>query len=131
MTPAKTTHLSEVAPGTVAVVVDVTDEGPFGRRLLDIGFVKGACVRVIKSAPLGDPIEYCLGGTHVSLRKQEAEQVIVAPLPEAVCMPRGRRHFHWRRGRGLNHERGGSRERGERRGPGARGPRWLRREPSE
>jgi len=119
MTPEKTARLSDVAPGTVAVVVDVRDEGPFGRRLLDMGFVKGSCVRVIKSAPLGDPVEYCLGGTHVSLRRQEAEQVVVAPVPGAVCMPRGRRHLRWRRGRE------------EHRGRGGHGPRWLRRGSSE
>ena len=119
MTPDRTTRLADVAPGTVAVVVDVTDEGPFGRRLLDMGFVRGTCVRAIKCAPLGDPIEYCLGGTHVSLRRQEAEQVIVTTLPGAVCAPHGRRHLHWRRGRG------------ERRGLGSRGPRWPRRGRSE
>ena len=113
MTPEKKLRLSEAPPGTAAVVSDVTGEGPFRRRLLDMGFVRGACVRVIKSAPLGDPVEYCLGGTHVTLRKHESEKVIVTVLPNAVCAPRRRLRLQWRNGH---------------RGPGSR---WLRRRRSE
>jgi Fe2+ transport system protein FeoA len=113
MTPEKKLRLSEAPSGTAAIVADVTGEGPFRRRLLDMGFVRGACVRVIKSAPLGDPVEYCLGGTHVTLRKHESEKVIVTVIPNAVCSPRERRRIQWRHGRG---------------GPG---PRWLRRGRSE
>lgn len=113
MTPEKMLRLSQVSAGTSAIVADVTGEGPFRRRLLDMGFVRGACVRVIKSAPLGDPVEYCLGGTHVTLRKHEAERVVITVLPDAACGHRGHRHMQWRHGRG---------------GPG---PRWLRRRRSE
>ncbi len=113
MTPERKPRLSDVPPGTAAIVTDVTGEGPFRRRLLDMGFVRGTCVRVIKSAPLGDPVEYCLGGTHVTLRKHEAERVLITVLPNAVCSPRRRRGLRWRHGQG------------------GRGPRWLRRERSE
>jgi hypothetical protein len=57
-------------------------------------------VRVIKSAPLGDPVEYCLGGTHVTLRKHEAEGVLVTLLPNAGRSPRRRRGLRWHHGRG-------------------------------
>ena len=113
MTPEKRLRLSQAPAGTAAVVVDLAGEGPFRRRLLDMGFVRGACVRVIKSAPLGDPVEYCLGGTHVTLRKHEAENVVIAVLPNAVCSPRRHRRIQWRHGRG------------------GHGPRWLRRGRSE
>lgn len=113
MTPEKRTRLSDAPSGSAAVVVEVTGEGPFRRRLLDMGFVRGTCVRVIKSAPLGDPVEYCLGGTHVTLRRHEAEQVVVTVLPDAVCSPRGRRGLRCRHGHG------------------GQGPRWLRRGRSE
>jgi len=113
VTPERTIRLSDAPPGTAAIVAEVTGEGPFRRRLLDMGFVRGACVRVIKAAPLGDPVEYCLGGTHVTLRRQEAERVLVAASPDAVCMPHRRRHLLWRRGHG------------------GHGPRWLRRGRSE
>jgi len=113
MTAERRTRLSDAQPGTAAVVVEVAGEGPFRRRLLDMGFVRGMCVRVIKSAPLGDPVEYCLGGTHVTLRKHEAEQVVVTVLPDAVCSPRRRRGLGWHHGHG------------------GHGPRWLRRGRSE
>ena len=83
------------------MVVDVQGEGAFRRRLLDMGFTKGALVRVIKHAPFRDPVEYCIGGTHVTLRVQEATQIIV----ERITHP----HFyrkHGRRGRGRRLGRG-------------------------
>ncbi|MCD4690475.1 ferrous iron transport protein A [bacterium] len=73
--------LGSLSPGDAGLVVSIEGEGAFRRRLLDMGFIDGACVRVIKTAPLQDPIEYCIGGTHVTLRKTEASRVLVNPLP--------------------------------------------------
>ena len=51
-----------------------------------MGFIRGALVRVIKHAPLRDPVEYCIGGTHVTLRLQEARQIIVEQVtPPPFC----------------------------------------------
>jgi ferrous iron transport protein A len=82
--------LSSLRPGDAAVIRDVTGEGAFRRRLLDMGFTKGALVRVIKRAPFGDPIEYCIGGTHVTLREQEAREIVVEQVtPPPWCHKRG------------------------------------------
>jgi Fe2+ transport system protein FeoA len=90
--------LSTLRPGDAARVVDVGGEGAFRRRLLDMGFTKGALVRVIKHAPFRDPIEYCIGGTHVTLRKQEAGHIIVEQIvPPPFC----RKLRHGGRGRGI------------------------------
>ena len=96
--------LALLRPGDAAKVVDVVGEGAFRRRLLDMGFVKGARVRVIKHAPLMNPVEYCIGGTHVTLREQEARQIIVE---RTTLPPRCRRHRRGGRGRGngLGHGR--------------------------
>ncbi len=100
--------LSSLSPGDAGIVTEITGEGAFRRRLLDMGFVEGACVRVIKTAPLQDPIEYCIGGTHITLRKAEAALVLVSLAPHLKrCGPgrgmgRGhglRRGFGWRRWR--------------------------------
>jgi len=100
--------LSSLSPGDAGVVATITGEGAFRRRLLDMGFVDGAPVRVIKTAPLQDPIEYCIGGTHITLRKAEAALILVTPAPQLrVCGPgrgmgRGRglrRGFGWHRWR--------------------------------
>jgi ferrous iron transport protein A len=74
---ATTTTLDRVRPGSAAKVLDIRGGGAFRRRLLDLGFVPGAPVRVIKAAPLNDPVEYSIAGCHVSLRRQEAARVVV------------------------------------------------------
>ena len=111
MTAEPKVPLSTLSPGDAAMIVDVEGKGAFRRRLLDMGFTKGALVRVVKHAPFGDPVEYCIGGTHVTLRVQEATQIIVERLaPPPYCR---------------KHDRGG---RGRRFGRGlGRGGAWLRR----
>ena len=92
MTAEAKIPLATLLPGDAAIIVDVEGEGAFRRRLLDMGFTKGVLVRVIKHAPFRDPVEYCIGGTHVTLRQQEARHVIVDQVRSGVpCRPRGRR----------------------------------------
>lgn len=98
--------LAHLKPGEAGRVVDVTGEGAFRRRLLDMGFVNGTFVRVIKTAPLMNPIEYCIGGAHVTLRKDEAMQVVVHPVPAPeFCRKHMRHRGHHRpaHGRGRGH----------------------------
>lgn len=108
----ETLPLAVLKPGDAGTVVDVLGDGAFRRRLLDMGFIKGAPVKVIKLAPLLNPIEYCVGGTHVTLRRKEAMHIVVErrpvcpPMRGRECGPRGhglgprRRKGHrwWRRG---------------------------------
>jgi Fe2+ transport system protein FeoA len=111
MTVEPRVSLATLNPGEAAMVVDVQGEGAFRRRLLDMGFIKGTLVRVIKHAPLRDPVEYCIGGTHVTLRLQEARQIIVEQVtPPPYC----RTHDDRGRGRRMGRGRG-------------RGGTWLRR----
>jgi ferrous iron transport protein A len=51
--------------------------GPLKRRLMDMGVLVGEAVRVEKVAPLGDPIEITVKGYKLSLRKREAEGILV------------------------------------------------------
>jgi len=91
-------RLAALRPGEAGVVLDVLGRGPFRRRLLDMGFVKGTPVKVIKLAPLMDPIEYCVGGIHVTLRRKEAMHVIVEPRDECKPIERhGGRHLRRKR----------------------------------
>jgi ferrous iron transport protein A len=64
----------------VATVVDVDASSPQGQRLLDLGFVPETVIRVLKRAPLGDPVVYDLRGTHLCLRRTEAKRVHVRPV---------------------------------------------------
>lgn len=84
--------LSDINVGQKAVIVKFEGSGSFRRRIVEMGFVKGKVVEVVKRAPLGDPIEYSLMGYNVSLRKSEAEHVEVISLHEAEAIAESRRN---------------------------------------
>jgi ferrous iron transport protein A len=69
--------LGALAPGARAVIRAVRGEGLLRRRLLEMGFVSGTEVRVVRVAPLTDPIEVELHGYHLSLRRDDARTVLV------------------------------------------------------
>jgi Fe2+ transport system protein FeoA len=69
--------LADLPPGTPARVEAVESDGAIGRRLLDLGFVPGTWVSLVRRAPLGDPAEYELRGTRLCLRRSEAARVRV------------------------------------------------------
>ena len=73
-------NLSELKQGQTATIVCVGGNGPFRRRLLEMGFLRGTEIHVEKYAPLRDPIELILKGYHVSLRVEEAALVEVENL---------------------------------------------------
>jgi len=111
--PGKKLPLALLSPGDAARVVDVVGEGAFRRRLLDMGFIKGTFVRVIKHAPLRDPIEYCIGGTHVTLRRREAMHVVVEQVPvPSWCVRRPphpwKRRYRWGFGGGRRWRKSGA-----------------------
>jgi len=70
-------NLSELREGQTATVTRIGGEGPFRRRLLEMGFLRGTQIYVEKYAPLKDPIELILKGYHVSLRVEEAADIHV------------------------------------------------------
>ena len=69
--------LRDIPVGGDAVVVRLAGQGALKRRIMDMGITKGASEHVRKVAPLGDPIEATVRGYELSLRKDEAENVIV------------------------------------------------------
>lgn len=72
--------LDRLAPGASAIIMEIEGNGPLARRLMDLGLVPGTAVRYVRSAPLGDPIELLVRGTHLSLRRSEAARVHVEPV---------------------------------------------------
>ena len=78
------TYLSDVKTGDEAIITKVLGHGAFRKRITEMGFVKGKKVRVIKNAPLQDPVEYEIMGYNVSLRRSEAELVEVVSLEDAA-----------------------------------------------
>jgi ferrous iron transport protein A len=71
--------LSELAVGASAVVRDYPKTGPAFVRLREMGLITGTRVTLVRTAPLGDPLEIKLRGYHLTLRKSEAEHVLVDP----------------------------------------------------
>ena len=71
-------RLSECRPGEGGTITHVDGEGVLGQRLMELGVIEGAEVRVVRVAPLGDPIEVKVLHYLLTLRKSEAEGVEVA-----------------------------------------------------
>lgn len=69
--------LADLRPGDHAVVRAVRGSSTLRRRLLEMGFVSGTKVRLVRLAPLADPMEVELHGYHFSLRRAEADTVLV------------------------------------------------------
>ena len=69
--------LSELKPKESGKVKKICCEGTLHKRLLDMGIIKNTAIKVMKVAPLGDPIDIKVKGYHLSLRKNEAAQISV------------------------------------------------------
>ena len=70
-------RLDEFVIGETGLIKKVEGEGRLRRRLLDMGVTPGATVYLRKKAPLGDPMEVTIRGYELSLRKSEAELVVL------------------------------------------------------
>ena len=76
----QSTYLIDLKNNESAVITKVIGHGSFRKRITEMGFVKGKSVKVIKNAPLQDPIEYEIMGFRVSIRRSEARLIEVVPL---------------------------------------------------
>lgn len=76
---AVTIKLSELAVGATAVVREFPKTGSAFVRLREMGLLAGTRVTLIRTAPLGDPLEIKVRGYNLTLRKAEAEHVLVEP----------------------------------------------------
>lgn len=69
--------LREIKPGQSGIVDSVKGSGNIRRRILEMGVTPGVELSVVKVAPMGDPIEVKVRGYDLSLRKEEAEAIIM------------------------------------------------------
>ncbi|MBU3804392.1 MAG: ferrous iron transport protein A [Candidatus Cellulosilyticum pullistercoris] len=70
-------RLKDVKCGEHVKVVKLEGDGAVRRRIMDMGITKGCEVTVRKVAPLGDPIQITVRGYELSIRKFDAEMIIV------------------------------------------------------
>lgn len=69
--------LKDVSCGETVTVVKLGGEGALKRRIMDMGITKGTEVFIRKVAPLGDPVEITVRGYELSIRKGDAEDIMV------------------------------------------------------
>ncbi len=69
--------LREMKPGQSGKVISIWESGPLKRRIMDMGITPGVEVKVVKMAPLGDPVEIRIRGYELSLRREEAARIEV------------------------------------------------------
>lgn len=67
--------LRDLKPGQQGCVASIGATGPMKRRIMDMGVTPGIEIKVVKVAPLGDPVEVNVRGYELSLRKEEAQQI--------------------------------------------------------
>ncbi len=70
-------RLSDYSPGDSGTIRAVCGAPDFRLRLMEMGFVRGTEVQVVKYAPLTDPIEFVIKGYHLSLRRDEAAEIVM------------------------------------------------------
>ena len=69
--------LTNLPIGESAKVTAVNGNSSITKRLMEMGVIPGVSVRMIKSAPFGDPLEIRVRGYHLAMRKNEADQIEV------------------------------------------------------
>jgi len=70
-------RLSESRQGQQVKILRLLAGSVTKQRLLDLGFVRGTALKIIRYAPLKDPMEIEIKGSHLSLRVEEAKTVVV------------------------------------------------------
>ena len=69
--------LTNLPIGESAKVTAIKENNQITKRLMEMGIVPGVSVRMIKSAPFGDPLEIHVRGYHLAMRKSEADHIEV------------------------------------------------------
>ncbi len=77
---ASTIKLSQLTVGSKAVVRGLLPQGPASLRLREMGVLPGVAIALVRTAPFGDPLEIRVRGYNLTLRKSEAEYVMVEML---------------------------------------------------
>jgi len=80
MTEEKQMSLADLKPGESAVVADVGGTDALHRRLLDMGITPGVKVILLRTAPMGDPLEIHIRGYALTLRVDDAKKITLRSI---------------------------------------------------
>jgi len=78
--PIRRTTLADLAPGRSGTIAGFRESGPAVHRLMQLGVIEGQPFTVVRTAPMGDPIEIEILGYALSLRRSEARVVLVSEV---------------------------------------------------
>ena len=70
--------LDKTPVGSTVRIISLESSDIVAVRLMEMGMVPGSTARIVKAAPLGDPIQICLRNYHLVLRRNEARAITVA-----------------------------------------------------
>src|SRR5574344_145974 len=82
--------LNDLKIGDKAIIKEVGGEGSLRQHFLDMGVIPGATVKLVKFAPMGDPMELLIHGYELTIRSADAKKIKIAPItstPETVSSP--------------------------------------------
>ncbi|PGZ98097.1 ferrous iron transport protein A [Bacillus pseudomycoides] len=75
MVSVKIQPLSTFKTGQLVQIEKIQLDGTMKRRLLDLGFIPGATIKVLQKSPLGDPVAYQVSNTTIALRNEESSLI--------------------------------------------------------
>lgn len=78
----KNIELSKLKPGESAIIKEINLQGKLKYRLLELGVVENTKIKLIKYAPLGDPIQISIRGYNLAIRKETAKKIRLEKLDE-------------------------------------------------
>lgn len=76
--------LSNIQPGQEVRVIKIDTTGTLKKKIMDMGITKGTVLRIVKFAPLGDPMEILVRGYSLSIRKEDANGICVERVEKLV-----------------------------------------------
>lgn len=74
--------LSELRPKQKAIIKSIGDIGELKNRLMELGVLCGEPVQVVRTAPMGDPIEIRVGDEYLALRDEDAQKIEVEAISQ-------------------------------------------------
>ncbi len=78
--PVKSGALADLRVGESAILSDLELSPPVAEHLMNLGFVPGLLVKVLRSGPGGDPRVYRVDGTEVAMRRDLSRHIHVEPI---------------------------------------------------
>ncbi len=72
--------LAELVPGDTAIIETFKEIGPNVRRIMTLGINAGATVKMVRRAPLGDPLEFEVNGCLLTLRSEDAASIVIGRI---------------------------------------------------